>query len=112
MKSMRCAGRERRYLATQRSDGWFEVNYRTGWWGDQRLRNAKVQLELCQNCRKELDYQGLYKEPFSLEKYFGQHDSRVPQTVRRIETVEHVQEYQRYCQVNRFEDLLSALDTP
>ena len=27
MQSMRRAGRERRYVATQRSDGWFEVNY-------------------------------------------------------------------------------------
>ena len=27
MQSMRGAGRERRYVATQRSDGWFEVNY-------------------------------------------------------------------------------------
>lgn len=90
MQSMRHAGRERRYLATQRSDGLFEVNYRTGW--GQR-RRAEVRLELCKNCRDELP-RGVYQEPFSLKRYFEEHDSQVPRTVRRIETVEEVQEYQ------------------
>lgn len=93
MKGMRGAERERRYVATQRSDGWFEANYPTGW-GQQR--NETVRLNLCQHCRKELlrKKEILYEEPFSLKRYFEKHDSNVPPTVRRIETVEHVQEYQ------------------
>ena len=91
MQSMRAAGRERRYMATQRSDGWFEVNYRTG---SRQWRNTTARLELCQHCRRELDWRNLYEEPFFLKRYFKQHDSGVPRTVRRIETVEQVQEYQ------------------
>ena len=91
MRSMRRSGRERRYVATQRSDGWFEVNYPTEW--GSSLRNATARLALCQHCRYELARRGLYDKPFSLKKYFQQHDSGVPRTVRRIETVEEVQEY-------------------
>ena len=91
MQYMRQDGRERRYLATQRSDGWFEVNYRSR---RSDAHNTTVRLKLCQNCRKELSRRAQYEEPFSLEGYFKRHDSRVPRTVRRIETVEHVQEYQ------------------
>ena len=92
MQHMREAGRERRYLATQRSDGLFEVNYRPRW--RRATRNMSVWLELCQNCRKELRMRALYEEPFSLKGYFERHDSGVPRTVRRIETVKIVQEYQ------------------
>ena len=91
MQYMRRDGRERRYLATQQSDGWFEVNYRSRWGA---THNTTVRLKLCQNCRKELSRRAQYEEPFSLERYFKRHDSSVPRTVRRIETVEHVQEYQ------------------
>lgn len=107
MQSMRAAGRERRYVATQRSDGFFEVNYFERMFfrsttsplsrrGDKR--KATLKLELCQHCWWKLVQKGLYpykdKEPFSLEKFFKQHDSGVPRTVRRIEVVEQVQEYQ------------------
>ena len=90
MQRMRSSGRERRYLATQRSDGWFEVNYRNG----GATHKTTAQLKLCHHCRKKLDMMGLYEEPFSLKEYFKRHDSGVPRTVRRIETVEHFQEYQ------------------
>lgn len=90
MQSMRRAGRERRYVATQRSDGWFEVNYQTEW---GQKRNSTARLRLCQHCRYELSWRHLYEQPFSLKKYFDRHDSGVPRTVRRIETVEHRQEY-------------------
>lgn len=100
MRSMRGAGRERRYVATHRSDGRFEVNYspkkfvrNIGW---DELRNVTVLLKLCQHCRYELARKGeiLYQDPFSLKRYFERHESRVPRTVRRIETVKHVQKYQ------------------
>ena len=64
MQSMRRAGRERRYVATQRSAGWFEVNYAprvffgpTKWGG---MRNATARLQLCQHCRNALAWRGLY----------------------------------------------------
>jgi hypothetical protein len=91
IRSMRHAGRERRYLVTQRTDGWFEVNHRNGW---GRSRPALATLELCKNCREELWRLGLYEHPFTLRRYFDRHDSKVPRTIRRIETVRTVQEYQ------------------
>jgi len=91
MKSMRNGGRERRYLASQRTDGWFPVNYRSGW---GKRRHSLLQLDLCYHCRQELGYLALVTEPFSIERYFEQHDSRVPKSIRRIETVTQVQEYQ------------------
>ena len=59
MQDMRAAGRERRYVATQRSDGRFEVNYSQRiFFGSTtsplsrrgEMRKATLKLELCKNC--------------------------------------------------------------
>lgn len=107
MQNMRAKGRERRYVATQRSDGRFEVNYsQRVFFGSTTspfsrrgdIRKATLKLALCQNCWWELVRRGLYhyhdKESFSLKGFFKQHDSGVARTVRKIEEVEQVQEYQ------------------
>ena len=91
LKGMRRARRERRYVATQRTDGKFEVNYRTGW-GD--WRTGDLTLDLCANCRDHLQGLGIVVEPFSLVKYFERYNSMVPKTVRRIEHVAEIQTYQ------------------
>ena len=91
MKAMRASGRENRYLASQRTDGWFPVNYRAAWGAQQ---HTLLRLDLCHFCRQELRYLGLLTDPFSIQQYFQQHESRVPKTIRRIETVTQVQEYQ------------------
>lgn len=92
LKSMRAAGRERRYLTTQRSDGLFEVNYVTGYWGG-RNQSGTVRLELCFHCRQELSYKRIYTRDFNLANYFKKYDSEVPETIRRVETVTEMQTY-------------------
>jgi len=94
MQSMRDVGRERRYLATQRSDGHFEVNYEQEWGGKSRKQTADFKLTLCYNCQVLLRQKNLFFEPFNLKRFFDRHDSSVPKTVRRIETVTTRQDYQ------------------
>ena len=92
IQSMRTSGRERRYLATQRSDGFFEVNDLSGYW-NYRPKTGEVRLELCAFCRQELAYKGIYTHNFNLAEYFKAYDSEVPDTIRRVETVETMQTY-------------------
>ncbi len=90
MKSMRRAGRERRYLATKRSDELFEV-YDISGYGSQKMM---VKLDLCYNCKMELSAKSLHFSPFSLKDFFKKYDSYVPKTIRRVETVTKTQTYQ------------------
>jgi len=90
MKSMRRAGRSRRYLATKRCDGYFEA-YDLSGYGSQKLT---VKMELCYNCKMELSVRRLHFTPFSLEQYFIKYDSYIPKEIRRIETVTKTQTYQ------------------
>lgn len=87
---MREIGREKRYLSTKRKDGNFEV-YDIG---SYRPRKLTLKLDLCQNCIRELQERGLWFNSFSLESYFQRFDSKVPKTIRRIETVTQIQTYQ------------------
>jgi hypothetical protein len=82
-------GREKRYLTTKRTDGLFEV-FDTS---DYRSRKLELKLDLCKNCVDELNDRGLWFIPFSLKKYFEKYDSKIPKTIRRIETVTKVQNY-------------------
>lgn len=90
LRQMRKNGRERRYLTTKRKDGRFKV-YDTS--GSTSVELDDVTLDLCKLCIRELQKQGLWFTPFSLEKYFEKYDSKVPKTIRRIETVPEVQNY-------------------
>lgn len=90
MQSMRDMGREGRYLATKRDDGFFEV------YDKAKITPQKptiLEMELCQNCIKVLKSRGLYFYPFSLKQYFEKNDTSIPKTIRRIETVTKIQTY-------------------
>lgn len=89
LRSMRAEGREKRYLVTKRDDGLFEV-HDTSYY---RTRKMVLRLDLCYNCKKELDRYGMHFSPFSLKKFFQRHDSQVPKTIQRIETVTEIQTY-------------------
>jgi len=89
LRSMRAAGREKRYLVTKRKDGLFEVNDLT--WSTPK--KYIVKMRLCYNCIQELRWRRLYFTPFVLEKYFEKFDTYVPKTIRRIETVKKIQTY-------------------
>lgn len=89
LKHMRSIGRERRYLSTKRTDGYFEVNDLSGY----AARRVDVRLDLCWNCKQELKLLGIYSEPFYLQGYFEKNDTFVPETIRRIEQVKKVQTY-------------------
>ena len=91
LRHMRKKKRERRYVATQRTDGKFEVRYRKGWRG---WNTGDLALDLCLNCKDHLGGLGIVVEPFSLVKYFERYNSMVPKTVRRIEDVPETQTYQ------------------
>ena len=74
MQSMKDQGREKRFLATNRDDGYFEVY-------DTTLRDTPhgvVKMNLCQHCIKILKQKGLYFHPFDLAKYFRINDSYIP----------------------------------
>ena len=89
LQQMRDIGREHRYLATQRSDGLFEVHDLTV----KPIRKGEVRLELCKNCIEILKKMGIYSYPFNLKEYFDKYDSYTPKTIRRIETVTKIQTY-------------------
>ncbi len=89
LRSMRASGREKRYLVTKRKDGSFEVHDLS--WG--RAKKLIVKMELCYNCIQELRWRGLYFMPFSISGYFEKHNTSVPKTIRRIETVTKIQTY-------------------
>ena len=89
MQRMRYVGRERRYLATQRRDEWFEVHDLSGY----RPRKVLVRLQLCKHCLEELRARGVCRSSFSLREFFERYDSTVPRTVRREETVSVIQTY-------------------
>jgi hypothetical protein len=89
LQKMRSYGREYRYLATQRRDGFFEVHDLTG----TKVRKGEARLGLCKNCIELLNEKNLYFSPFSIEEYFKNNDSYTPKTIKRIETVREIQTY-------------------
>ena len=89
LQGMKNIGREHRYLATQRSNGFFEVHDLTV----TPPKKGTAKMELCKNCMDILKRKKLYFTPFSLSKYFEKYDSHVPKTIRKIEEVREVQTY-------------------
>jgi len=89
LQSMRDFGRERRYLATQRTDGFFIVHDLTV----TPPQSGIVRMELCQNCKDILVQKRIYFQPFSLSGYFERYNTYVPRTIRRIEEVRTIQTY-------------------
>jgi len=89
IRRMRASGRERRYLATKRKDGWFEVSDKS----DREGKKVRVRLELCWDCRPTLRKRGLDTESFDLKEYFTRHESEIPRTIRREEDVPTRQVY-------------------
>lgn len=87
---MKIQGRQHRYLATRRRDGFFEVFYTGGY----KNRKVELKLELCQNCISILKYKKIYKYPFKLKDFYEQYDSDVPKTIRYRKTVTEVQDYE------------------
>ena len=72
LESMNLKNQGHRYLATQRSDGRFEV---------KDVRNNKqglVKMELCGYCKGLLREIGQYSQPFDLKAFFEEHDSYIP----------------------------------
>lgn len=89
LQGMKAQGKQHRYLATRRRDGFFEVFY-TGGYKTQKL---VLKLELCKHCTKILRHKKMYKYPFSIKEYYEKYDSDVPKTIRYRKTVTEVQEY-------------------
>ena len=63
--SMISHGKKSRYVATARDDGLFPVNAQ----GEYPAKEVLLSLELCENCRQELQQKGMYDFPFSLKKF-------------------------------------------
>lgn len=89
---MKEGGREARYLITERSDGFFEVNA-LGGYRNRATGSGEVKMELCYNCKVELQKQGKFFKPFSLREYFSKYNSNVPRTIRRETVVTRKQTY-------------------
>lgn len=89
LQSMKNIGREHRYLATQRSDGLFEVYDTTV----KPERKDNVEMKLCKNCVEILKKKGIYSTPFFLKKYYEKNDSYTPKTIKKIEKVRKIQTY-------------------
>lgn len=89
LQQMRAEGRLTRYFITKRNDGLFLVHDLSGY----GVQKRELELELCQNCIRELSYRQLYFSPFSLKKYFDKHDSKVPKTIKKVITETEIQSY-------------------
>jgi hypothetical protein len=89
LQSMRDAGRERRYLATQRIDGFFTVHDLTV----SPPEKGIVKMDLCQNCKDILIQKRIYFAPFTLSDFFKKFNTYVPRTIRRVEEVRTIQTY-------------------
>lgn len=90
LQYMKDIGRETRYFITKRNDGKFIVNdLSTG-----RPIRRELELQLCKNCIREMEYKHIYVRPFTLEKYFDTFDSEIPDTIQKEESYTEIQEYQ------------------
>ena len=90
LQQMRDYGREGRYLVSRRTDGKFLVQDLSG----SRPRERTFPLRLCQNCQGKLRSLGIYRRPFSLKTFFRDHDTRIPDSIRKTEFYEEIQTYQ------------------
>jgi len=111
LQQMKAEGRYKRYVVTQRDDGWFEI--RTG---GRRSSKRKVKMELCKNCERVLQRHGIRFT--SLGEYFKKYDSYVPPNIRDAKAVEAIQKYSpshkeianKYKEVAKFRCLYCGVD--
>lgn len=82
-------GKKSRYVATARDDGLFPVNAQ----GEHPTKEVLLSLELCENCRQELQQKGMYDVPFSLKKFFSKYQSEIKQTFQKEEIVFRKERY-------------------
>lgn len=81
IRDMTARGRKERYIATARDDGLFAVTPLSGphtGRGDGE-KTREIPLELCQNCRRILQEQGMYEEPFTLRAFYARYQPQLPQ---------------------------------
>lgn len=77
IRDMTARGRKERYIATARDDGLFAVTPLSGPHHEQE--NAReMPMQLCRNCRRILEEQGMYEEPFSLRAFYARYQPQLP----------------------------------
>lgn len=77
IRDMTARGRRKRYIATARDDGFFAVTPLRGPHNEQE-EAREIPMQLCRNCRRILEEQGMYEEPFSLRAFYARYQPQLP----------------------------------
>lgn len=83
IQSMIADGRLSRYVSTTRSDGKFPVIYQSRYGAKEYI----LKLELCKNCKEMLQARGKLPHPYTLKKFFDEHQPNIPKTILKTEQV-------------------------
>lgn len=78
IQDMAARGRKSRYIATARDDGLFAVTPLRGA-NDDKGETREIPMTLCRNCRRILQEQGMFEEPFSLRSFYARYEPQLPQ---------------------------------
>ena len=83
LQRVKTVQQDRPFLATQRSDGVFEVHDLSG----DHPRKTMAPLGLCPDCREILQEMGVYASQFKLATYFAMYDEYETRKLREVAVV-------------------------
>lgn len=82
-------GRKDRYVSTTRNDGLFPVINQSSY----SVSTTTIKLELCQNCKRILEANGMLPAPYSLKAFFDKYQPVIPPHIRKTEQVVAQEQY-------------------
>lgn len=92
IEEMISQGRKKRYVATSRDDGFFEVNAQNIN-GTRRAITLDLKLELCQNCKNILAKKGIRIYDFTLKRFYQNHQPEIKRTYQQVQQVPCTEQY-------------------